>query len=73
MSPLDAEIGAILRKRRKGARLTQEALAAKMGRHQVTISMTEAGKRHLIVADLGAYAAALGVPVARLLPVRWRK
>lgn len=73
LSPLDVVIGAILRKRRKAAGLSQETLAAKTGRHQVTVSLTEAGKRHMLVVDLKAYAQALGCPVVRLLPAGWRK
>ncbi len=70
---LDVEIGAILRKCRKRAGLSMGDLGREVGRHESGIGQIERGERRMLVADLGAYARALGVPVVRLLPVGWRR
>lgn len=69
------EIAALLRKRRKAGGLTQAQVAGRMGNgwHRPTISALEAGKQGLQAHDLRAYARALGVDVADLLPRRWFK
>ncbi len=71
--PIDVEIGALLRRNRENAGLSQGAVARLLGWHRPTITIIESGARGIHVRDLRAYARALGVPVVRLLPVGWRK
>jgi transcriptional regulator with XRE-family HTH domain len=57
----------VLKTARQRRKLTQGALAKKIGVHQVTIARLESGTRRPSMAMLQRLAKALGVPVTALL------
>jgi transcriptional regulator with XRE-family HTH domain len=57
----------VLKKARHRRKLTQAALAKKVGVHTVTIARLESGARNPSMALLQRLAKALGVPVTALL------
>lgn len=59
--------GSVLQKARHRRKLTQEALAKRVGVHQVTIARLESGSRKPSMEMLHRLAKALKVPVAQLL------
>ncbi len=59
--------GAVLKKARQRRKLTQAALAKKVGVHQVTIARLETGKRQPSMDLLQRLAKALTVKVGDLL------
>jgi transcriptional regulator with XRE-family HTH domain len=65
--PRDWWRGALLQRARKRRKLTQVALAGKVGVHQVTIARLESGTRRPSMALLQRLAKVLGVPLTELL------
>lgn len=65
--PRDWWRGRVLKKARERRKLTQAALAEKVGVHQVTIARLETGARRPSMALLQRLAKALRVPVTELL------
>ena len=59
--------GAVLKKARERRKLTQAALAKKVGVHQVTIARLETGKRRPSMDLLQRLAKALRVKIGDLL------
>ena len=59
--------GAVLKKAREKRKLTQQALADKVGVHQVTIARLESGTRQPSMDLLHRLAKALRVKVGELL------
>jgi transcriptional regulator with XRE-family HTH domain len=59
--------GARLQRARRRRKLTQAALATKVGAHVITVSRWERGDRQPSMRMLQKLAKALGVPVTRLL------
>jgi len=64
----DAQLGAALREARLNARYTQEEIARVLRVTPATIARYELGIRHLSVSTLFQIAAALDIPLSRLVP-----
>lgn len=62
-----AQFRALLVKNRKQARLSQSALAARLGRPQSFVSKYEGGERRLDVIEFLEVARAIGLNPARFL------
>jgi transcriptional regulator with XRE-family HTH domain len=67
------EIGGLIRQRRKQLKLTQEKLAPLAGLSRTSLANIEGGKQKVLVHQLFAFASALGVEPADLLPRRVRR
>jgi transcriptional regulator with XRE-family HTH domain len=61
------QFGAVLRRRRETAGLSQEALAARSGLHRTTISLLERGQRTPSIDVVQKLARALGTTMASLV------
>jgi transcriptional regulator with XRE-family HTH domain len=59
--------GAVLRRRRNAAGLSQEALAAKAGLHRTYVSMIERGQRTVSIETLHKLATALDTTMVDLI------
>lgn len=57
-------VGAVLSEYRKAAKLTQQALAARLGKPQSFVSAFEAGQRRIDVLELARIADAIGADPA---------
>jgi len=66
--PLYRELGRRIRDARRGAELTQEALAGRLGLSRTSITNIERGIQHIPVHVLFDLGRALGVTVMELLP-----
>lgn len=62
------EVVSRLRRIRKGKRLSQKTLAAKMGMPQSFISKVETGERRLDLVECCRWCVALGVSLQDILP-----
>ncbi|UVK50158.1 helix-turn-helix transcriptional regulator (plasmid) [Mesorhizobium sp. AR02] len=62
------EIGGLIRQRRKQLKLTQEQLAPQVGLSRTSLANIEGGKQKVLVHQLFAFASALGIEPADLLP-----
>ena len=60
-------VGICLRRARNDAGLTQQELAAELGRPQSFVSKSETGERCLTAYELVSYARALGTTAQQLL------
>jgi transcriptional regulator with XRE-family HTH domain len=60
----DEALGQLLARLRESGDLSQEALAAAIGRDQPLVSKVERGQRRVSVADLVDWLDALGVPLS---------
>ena len=58
-------VGAVAKRMRKEAGLSQHTLAAKIGSHHPIISRLEQGKHHQSLPILARWAAACGCPLTR--------
>jgi transcriptional regulator with XRE-family HTH domain len=67
VSDFDRELGLLLARLRESSGLSQEALAAALGRDQPLISKVERGQRRVSVADLLAWLGGLGIPLADIV------
>lgn len=68
LDEIDAYIGLRISHIRKADAMTQESLAQAMGMDLSSLRDMEAGRAKVFAANLLAASAALGVPVAALLP-----
>jgi transcriptional regulator with XRE-family HTH domain len=66
-SRVTRQLGRRIRRRRNLLELSQEALAERAGIHRTQISLYENGERMPLASSLIKLAAALGIPVGRLL------
>ena len=64
--PIQVRFGAVLRRRRKGAGVSQEALAAAAGLHRNYVGLLERGRRVPSILVAEKLAAALGTSLASL-------
>lgn len=62
------EIGGLIRQRRKKQNLTQEKLAPLVGLSRTSLANIESGRQKVLVHQLFAFASALGMEPADLLP-----
>ena len=67
MDPLARQFGAVVRRLREAANVSQEALAADAGLHRTYISMLERGVRMPSILVAQQVAKALGTTVGALL------
>ncbi len=67
LHPLARQFGAVLRRRREQAGLSQEALAATAGLHRNTVGLLERGERVPTLVVVQQVATALGVTMAVLV------
>lgn len=67
MDPLARQFGAVLRRRREAASVSQEALAEAAGLHRTYISMLERGVRMPSILVARQVAKALGTTMGELL------
>jgi transcriptional regulator with XRE-family HTH domain len=65
--PLQRRFGAVLRRRREAAGLSQEALAAEAGLHRNYVGLLERGQRMPTILAAEQLATALGTTASRLL------
>lgn len=63
-----SEIGGLIRQRRKQLKLTQEKLAPLVDLSRTSLANIEAGRQKVLVHQLYAFASALGMEPADLLP-----
>lgn len=68
LDPIYAEIGSVIRKRRKNLKKTQATLAAELGMSRGSLANIEIGRQSVLVHQLYRFASALGLPVSDLLP-----
>lgn len=66
--PIYRSIGAIVRQRRRRLEWPQETLAGRLGIKRATLANIETGRQRVLVHQLYALAAALGVKPNDLLP-----
>jgi transcriptional regulator with XRE-family HTH domain len=64
---LQTSLGAAIRKRRTGLRISQEAFADLIGMHRAYYSAIERGERNLTLGTLQRVAKGLGVRMADLM------
>jgi transcriptional regulator with XRE-family HTH domain len=62
------EFGRLLRKSRKEAKLTQGAVAERVGLSRTSITNIEKGRQHVLLHQLFLLASAVGVEPTELLP-----
>src|SRR5947208_7866674 len=62
------EVGRRLRKAREAARLTQDALAKRVGLCRTSITNIECGRQHIPLHTLYLLASAVGATATQLLP-----
>ncbi|HEV3162801.1 MAG TPA: helix-turn-helix transcriptional regulator [Isosphaeraceae bacterium] len=67
MGKLTKNFGRIIRKRRRAAGLSQEALAANAGLHRTYVGMLERGERTPTIIAVKQLADALGVTMVDLI------
>lgn len=67
MHPLQRRFGAVLRRRREAAGLSQEKLAALASLHRNYVGLLERGLRMPSIAVAHQLAAALGMKMSKLL------
>lgn len=67
MDDFDVALGRLLARLREEGGLSQEALAASLGRDQPLVSKVERGQRRVSVADLLAWLDALGVSLGEIV------
>jgi transcriptional regulator with XRE-family HTH domain len=65
--PLQQQFGAVLRRHREAAELSQEALAARAGLHRNYVGLLERGQRMPTILVAQQLAAALGLTMSTLL------
>ena len=63
-----AHVGMMILTHRQAAGMTQEQLAAKVGKSRPQIANIESGRSSFDIKQLSAFAAALGVPAKELIP-----
>jgi transcriptional regulator with XRE-family HTH domain len=68
IDPIYEEFGRGLRRARKAANLTQEALAERIGLSRTSITNIEKGRQHVSLHMLFSLSSAVGVEPAELLP-----
>lgn len=66
--PLYAEIGQLIRSKRKALRRKQESLASELGISRGSLANIETGRQGILVHQLYRFAAALKLTPAELLP-----
>lgn len=62
-----AQLGNVIRKRRKALGLSQEALAERAGLHWTYVGAVERGERNISLLNIVRLARALGVTPSRLM------
>lgn len=67
MHPLQRRFGAVLRRRREAAGLSQEALAAQANLHRNYVGLLERGERMPTILTAEQLAVALGTTMSALL------
>jgi transcriptional regulator with XRE-family HTH domain len=67
MSPTPKQMGARIRRLRKGKDMSQADLAKRAGLTRVYVTRLEAGRQDPSLSTINALAKALGVPVSDLL------
>jgi len=67
-APTDGEIGAVVRRARASAGLTQRELAQRVGVHQSEVARWESGQRSIALRMAIPLAGALGLTVSALDP-----
>jgi transcriptional regulator with XRE-family HTH domain len=68
IEPIYKRIGAIIRGKRRGRNLSQEKLAARLGIKRATLANIETGRQRILAHMLYAFAEALEIKPADLLP-----
>lgn len=63
-----AEVGRLIRQRRRQLELTQEQLASVVGLSRTSLANIENGRQKVLVHHLFAFASSLGMEPAELLP-----
>lgn len=67
MDSLEEQFGALLRRRREGAGLSQEKLAEEAGLHRTYISLLERGHRQPTITVVSQLAKALGTTMTSMV------
>jgi transcriptional regulator with XRE-family HTH domain len=68
VEPIYKSIGAIIRGKRRGRNLSQEKLSARLGIKRATLANIETGRQRILAHMLYAFAEALEIKPADLLP-----
>jgi len=67
--PISIVLGGNIRRARLARGWTQQQLADAVGRHQTSITRTEAGTQDTTLVDIARIAGAIGVPLSALIPL----